>query len=162
MVYKYYKLVKMDDMERINKLLAIKDLSELNENTSIGAKPHDHINLFDVTFENGNTISVEVCSGSQNYYENIVLFDNKNNEIAVLDPNNYIGDEIKLLHRNDTYIIEIRQDVYGAVLNIKFTDDELKILRIVIENLMNKKAKKPTAPEILRELIRLSSAPNKP
>lgn len=72
----YSKTVKLNrkEVERIERLLSIISFEELTdeEMNELGAKCDDFIPLFWVDFEDGPMLTVDVCSGSNNYYINAV------------------------------------------------------------------------------------------
>lgn len=109
MVYRETVTLEKEVLERVNALLAIKDLGDLTEKEkSLNPQTDDFIGLISVDFENGNVITIDVCSGTGNYYDNCVLIDGKTeNEITCFDCNYSIDNEMEFNYGNDTYIITI-------------------------------------------------------
>ena len=100
-----------EDIKYYNDLLSIDDLGdEDNEEIikKLGAKQDDEIGIAWVCFENGNSISIDLASGSTNYYDNIVLWNSDNYEICAFDCGYEISEEMAFEYEEDTYIIKCK------------------------------------------------------
>ena len=75
----------------------------------LDAKEDETICVCSFEFENGATIFVNISSGDSNYYDNIVLYDEKGNELYILDCD-YNLNSFEFTYNNDTYIIEMESD----------------------------------------------------
>ena len=76
------------DYERYNALLDISDLTDellRSGNNYWGARVDDYIPGFCATFDNGKYITIDLASGSSNYYDNIVLWGEDDRELFTLD-----------------------------------------------------------------------------
>jgi len=107
MVYK--KTIKMTDHElNYYKDLLELDLEDLDEHDMerLGAKKDDYITIKTIEFDNGNYITLDLASGKNNYYDNIVLWDKNGNELSCNDCNFYI-DSFSLYYDEDIYDVEI-------------------------------------------------------
>lgn len=108
MVFRETIGIKKEDLERVNGLLNIRELGVYTEKERLlNPKMYDFIGLVSVTFENGNCIDIDVCSGIHNYYDNCVLKDRDENEITCFDCKYCIGNEMEFCYENDTYIITV-------------------------------------------------------
>lgn len=83
------------------------DTKEMQDKIAeLGAKQDDQIGIYSYEFENGNYVNIDICSGSSNYYDNIVLFDKNGNELWVNEYDFRI-DSFEFELDDDTYIVEI-------------------------------------------------------
>lgn len=90
-------------------MLQIENLEILSkEEKSLNPKKDDAISLISVNFKNENIIDIDICSGSENYYDNCVLKDKEGHEITCFDCNYSIDNEMEFHYGNDTYIMEIK------------------------------------------------------
>lgn len=112
MTYKATVTVKKEILERVNQLLNIEDLEQItNEELLLNPKVDDFISVASATFENGNIIDIDVCSGGTNYYDNCMLKDKDGYEIYCFDCNYSIDSEMEFCYGRDTYIINIEQQM---------------------------------------------------
>ena len=96
-----------EEIDHWNKLLAIDSLDEMTDDELLkaGANTNQCIGLFAVEFDNGASITVDVCSGNHNYYDNTVLTTPDGYE-HVLDCE-YEIDDIEIdIDENDTSICD--------------------------------------------------------
>ena len=95
MTYRETVKIPKEIFERMNKLLNIDDLNNLTkEEKLLNPKQDDFIGLIFMDFENGNSITVDVCSGSHNYYDNCVLKDGNGYELTCFDCSYELYNEI--------------------------------------------------------------------
>ena len=110
MIFKETITYDKDTLERVNALLNIESL-EVEEYTEeqklLNPKTDDFIGLMWIDFENGNSITIDVCSGSYCYYDNCVLKDKDGYEITCFDCNYSIDNEMEFNYEDDTYIITV-------------------------------------------------------
>ena len=108
MVYRETIKIKKEVLERVNALLDIEELGEYTEEQKLlNPKQDDFIGLMLIDFKNGNSITIDVCSGTGNYYDNCVLKDKDGYEITCFDCNYSIDKEMEFNYENDTYIITL-------------------------------------------------------
>ena len=111
MEYKEKFRISVEELKHYNELLQL-DLDEdlpfydKDDIERLGAKRNDYIGIATITFKNGNFIAIDIASGDSNYYDSIVLYDEKGNELYVLDCD-YKLDSFEFTYDNDTYIIEM-------------------------------------------------------
>ena len=111
MEYKTTIKMSMSELNYYNNLLQL-DLNPsgvyYNEHDikRLCAKQNDYIGIATINFDNGNYITLDIASGDDNYYDNVVLYDSKGNTLEVLDCE-YKIDNFKIYYEGDTYIIEI-------------------------------------------------------
>lgn len=108
MIFKETITYDKDTLERVNALLDIEELGEYTEEQKLlNPKTDDFIGLMWIDFENGNSITIDVCSGTGNYYDNCVLRDKDGYEITCFDCNYSIDNEMEFNYEDDTYIVNI-------------------------------------------------------
>ena len=95
------------EIQRINRLLSIDDLGELTDDEliEIGANTYDWDGVYSVVFDDGSTLSCDLCSGSTNYYDDI-NFQSANGKTWTLDCE-YELDDIEFDYGDEHYIVEI-------------------------------------------------------
>ena len=71
----------------------------------LDARIDDYIGIGLVEFSNGCYATIDIASGSSNYYENIVLYDKNGDELDVSDCT-YELNSVELYYDEDTYIIK--------------------------------------------------------
>ena len=110
MTYKEKVLISQEELNWYNNLLQL----NLEDNTTqnahdierLSAKTNDYIGIRTIEFENGNYVTIDLASGTSNYYDNIVLWNKDGYELMVNDCNYKISD-FSLDYDNDIYDIEI-------------------------------------------------------
>lgn len=108
MEYKKTLKLNKDYVEYLRNLLSIEDLSI--DNKGIG-RIDDYIGIASVDFPNNKSITIDLASGSTNYYDNVVLWEKDGiyyNELDCSDCNFDIG-TFELFHDDDIYIVEIEE-----------------------------------------------------
>ena len=114
MEYKEKFRISKNKLNNYNDLLSL-DLEDClpyyneYEIKRLGARQNDYIGIAIIEFENNNYITIDLVSGDSNYYDNIVLYDEKGNELYVLDCD-FKLDGFEFTYDNDTYIIELEID----------------------------------------------------
>lgn len=74
MKYEATVQLKESTFNRVNKLLAIQSLSEMTDHElmAAGANTHHCEGIFEAAFEDGSRVTWDLCSGSENYFDDIV------------------------------------------------------------------------------------------
>lgn len=110
MVYRKEVKITQEELNYYNELLQL-DLEESlpyynkNDIERLGAKTDDYIDIRVINFENGNYITIDLASGTSNYYDNIVLW-NKNNEELLVSDCNYEISSFELFYGDDIYEVK--------------------------------------------------------
>lgn len=127
--------IKRALFDRVNSLLEIKDLAnldfclddfidrngehsfteeelaEIEEDKRMAeflcAKCDDCIPLFDIKFDNGYSITIDVCSGNENYYDNSVLYDENGSELTAFDCTYSIDGKMEFNFNDVTYVVDL-------------------------------------------------------
>lgn len=79
--------ITKEEYERINRLLAIESLEYMTEDELQvqGAKLDSVEGLFFVEFNNGSSMNIDLCSGTHNYWDNVVWTSADGKQDVVLD-----------------------------------------------------------------------------
>lgn len=95
-------------VDRLNALLSIENMEEMTDSelSEVGANTYDCIPLYDVTFENGASLYVDVCPGDNNYYDDCVWRSPDCSKYISLDCE-YEIDDIEVCIDGDIYIVKI-------------------------------------------------------
>lgn len=98
----------INEFDRINRLLAIESLEEMNDAQlrEIGANTHVCEGIFHVEFDNGATLNFDLCSGNHNYWDDVVWTSANGTRDVVLDCEYELGD-IEVEIESELYIVEI-------------------------------------------------------
>ena len=72
----YTETVKISkkEFDRINRLLEIDNMEEMSDEElrAAGANTHHCEGVYSVRFEDGSSMNYDLCSGSENYYDDVV------------------------------------------------------------------------------------------
>lgn len=100
--------ISEDEFNRINRLLAIDSLEEMtgSELLTQGANTNCCEGIFHVEFDNGASINFDLCSGSHNYWDDVVWTSADGTRDVVLDCE-YELDDIEVEIENELYIVKI-------------------------------------------------------
>ena len=109
MTYKEKVKIPQEELNWYNDLLKL----DLEDNTTqnehdikrLSAKIDDYIGIRTIEFENGNYITIDLASGTSNYYDNIVLYNKEGQELMVSDCS-YEINSFSLFYEEDIYDIE--------------------------------------------------------
>lgn len=111
MTYKEKIKITQEELNYYNELLQL-DLEEClpyydkHDIERLGAKTDDYIEIRTIEFKNGNYITIDLASGTSNYYDNIVLYSKDNEELVVSECDYKISD-FSIFYKNDIYEIEL-------------------------------------------------------
>ncbi len=85
-IYKETIEAKKEELERWNFLLS-KDIDDMSkeEKEKYQPKKFDQIGCFEINFKDGSYITIDVNSGSQNYYDDIIWRNPSTKEIRIFD-----------------------------------------------------------------------------
>ena len=97
-----YEVTKKQ-LDYYNELLLV-DLEDEEKANDIGASKDDYIGIACVEFTNGNYVTIDLASGSSNYYDNVVLWDKNGNELYCVDCD-YSLSSFEFEYENDIYHI---------------------------------------------------------
>lgn len=97
---KYYNDLLLLDLEENSPYYIEEDIERLD------ARIDDYIGIASIKFENGNVLTIDIASGSSNYFDNIVLYDKNGEELLVLDCD-YNIDNFEFEYDGDKYIVEM-------------------------------------------------------
>lgn len=108
MTYEATISIPADDYERINRLLAISSLGEMTneELLAAGANTDYCEGIFCVDFPNGSSLTFDLCSGNENYFDDVV-WTSKDGSLDVVLDCAYELDDIEFDAEGDTYIVQI-------------------------------------------------------
>jgi len=97
-----------ETFDRINKLLALPYFDEMTDDEMRNAEAKDGAceGIFGVTFKDGTSFTYDLCSGSSNYYDNMVFYDKEGYE-SVFDCDYELDRKIKFDIGENSYVINI-------------------------------------------------------
>lgn len=100
--------ISTGELERINRLLAIESLENMTDEELIqqGANTGVYEGILYVEFDNGAVITWDLCSGTHNYYDNVVWTSPDESREVVLDCE-YELDDIEVEIESEFYIVKI-------------------------------------------------------
>ena len=108
-IFKEKLKISQEELNYYNDLLKL-DFEDLENNKHeferLGAKQDDYIGIRTIEFLNGNYITIDLASGMNNYYDNIVLWDKNGYELSVSDCN-YDINSFEMFYDEDIYIVEM-------------------------------------------------------
>lgn len=110
MTYIEYVTIKQTEIDRINALLAIENMEDMTDEElrAAHANTHHWEGVYCVTFLNGATLNYDLCSGSVNYFDDIVWTSPDGSVDALLDCE-YELDDIEIKIDGDTYIVKLER-----------------------------------------------------
>ena len=127
--YKERIWIPPKDLERINRLLDIPCLETMTDQELIdaGANTDYFEGIFCVDFDDGSTLTYDLCSGTCNYYDNVVWTSADGQHEIVLDCS-YELDDIEFEADGATYTVTVNEGVYhNMALNPKLTQKQVKL-----------------------------------
>lgn len=101
-----------EDLDRLNEFIDKVDFTDISDEMSeytrsIGAREDDNIYVADWSFKNGNYVTLHVCSGGSNYYDNMVLYDKYGNELYFPDCVYHIYDVTQFYYDDVLYVCKL-------------------------------------------------------
>ena len=110
----YTETVKMSaaEVDRINRLLDIVCLADLSDKElyEAGANTDQNEGVFAVDFDDGSRLTWDLCSGTSNYYDNVIWTNAEGNNSVNFDCE-YELDDIEFEIDGNTYIVKILKEV---------------------------------------------------
>jgi hypothetical protein len=103
--------ISLIEFERINRLLNIDSLEDMSGDELIaqGANTNSCEGVFLVAFDDGSTLNFDLCSGSSNYFDDVVWSSSDGSVDITLDCA-YELDDIEVDVEGETYIVKIIQE----------------------------------------------------
>ncbi len=100
--------IQKEKFDRVNHLLAIDSLEDLTAEELIkqGASIHYCESIFYVAFDNGSTLSFDLCSGSCNYWDEVVWISPDARKEIILDCEYKLGD-IEVEIDSELYVVKV-------------------------------------------------------
>lgn len=95
-------------IREIRDLLAIDDLETMSEEEldTAGAKQHDRRPVYEAGFQDGSTVAYELCSGSMNYWGDVVWTSPDRTRTVDCEPE-YGLDSLELEIDGTTYVVRL-------------------------------------------------------
>lgn len=110
MIVKHEETIKIPtkEFDRINRLLAIESLEDMTDNELLAQGANTNIceGIFSVEFDNGASMTFDLCSGSHNYWDDVVWTSADGTRDVVIDCEYEIGD-IEVEIESELYIVNI-------------------------------------------------------
>lgn len=103
--------ISASEFDRINRLLAIMSLEDMTDSELLeqGANTNVCEGIFYVEFDNGSCMNFDLCSGTHNYWDDVVWTSADGKQDVVLDCEYELGD-IEVEIKNELYIVNIVKD----------------------------------------------------
>lgn len=100
--------IPTNEIDRINRLLAIESFTEMTGSELIeqGVNMDVCEGIFYVEFDNGTSLSFDLCSGRHNYWDDVVWTNADQTRYITLDCT-YELDDIEVEIENELYIVKI-------------------------------------------------------
>lgn len=100
--------ISPEEYDRINRLLNIDSLEDMSDDELItqGANTNHFEGVFCATFDDGSTLNFDLCSGSNNYWDDVV-WTNSDGSVNVNLDCEYELDDIEVDIMGETYIVKI-------------------------------------------------------
>ena len=107
-VHKETVCIPANELNRINRLLAIECFEEMTDEEMLrqGANTNVYEGVFAVDFDDGSFLTWDLCSGSSNYYDNVVWTSPDGDEDITLDCE-YELDDIEVEIESELYIVKV-------------------------------------------------------
>ena len=108
MIYTEDVKLSEEKFNEINRLLSLPYFDEMTdaEMREAGAYPHSSEGIFCIKFEDGSIFSYDLCSGGENYYDDMV-FSNTHGEPYVLECDFELDKTIEIEDNGNKYVINI-------------------------------------------------------
>ena len=107
--------VKIDakEFDRINRLLAIESLEDMTDGELLwhGANTNVCEGIFHVEFDDGSSLNFDLCSGTHNYWDDVVWTSADGLTDVVFDCEYELGDIEFDVCGEDMYIVEVVREV---------------------------------------------------
>lgn len=134
MKYKEEAVIPAVEFDRVNRLLAISNLEEMTDEELREAKANTyaHEGVFYVRFEDGSSLNMDLCSGSSNYYDDLVWTSPDGSRDVCLDCG-YELDDVVFEVDGNTYIVKVirydngRCEMRHLDLDIQIEGEEFKV-----------------------------------
>lgn len=103
--------IERDEFERINRLLAIDSLEDMTDGEllEIGANTDQSDGVYLAKFDDGSSLSFDLCSGQHNYYDDVVWTSPDGAHNIVLDCEYELGD-IEVEINSELYAVKVVVD----------------------------------------------------
>ena len=100
--------ISREEFDRINRLLAIRSLEYMTDAELLeqGANTDVYEGIFYIEFDNGATMTIDLCSGQHNYYDNVVWTSADGTHDVTLDCE-YELDDIEVEIDGELYLVNI-------------------------------------------------------
>lgn len=100
-----------EEFERINRLLDIDSMEEMTDQEllDLGAEKYECETIYSVTFDDGSHLSFDLCSGSVNYYGDVIWTSADGKQEITLEPEFKLGDmEVDI--ESQVYLVHLIKD----------------------------------------------------
>ena len=100
--------ISKTEFDRVNRLLSIESLSGMSDSELImaGANTDQCEGIFSVVFDDGSSLNYDLCSGQENYFDDVVWTSPDGNRDVCLECTFELSD-IEFSIGNDIYIVEL-------------------------------------------------------
>ena len=97
-----------DKFARANRLLAIESLEDMTDSELLaqGANTHQNEGVYSAKFDDGSSINFDLCSGSHNYWDDVVWTSSDGSTDLVFDCEYELGD-IEVEIESELYVVKL-------------------------------------------------------
>lgn len=101
-------VISADEFDRINRLLSIESLESMTESEllAVGANTHHCEGVLYVEFDDGSSLTYDLCSGTSNYFDDVVWTSADKSHDVVLDCEYELGD-IEFEYEGAVYFVHV-------------------------------------------------------
>ena len=112
MEYKTEVKISKKEYDRINRLLHIYSLEEMTDEElqEAGANTHHCEGVFTANFADGSTMNYDLCSGTENYYDDVVWTSPDGSRDVIIDCEFELSDDIEVEIDGNLYIVKIEKE----------------------------------------------------
>lgn len=107
MIFRQTITIKKSEAKKIQEYLDMERIQIFYMNLS----KDDIIEEYTAKFDNGYEADIKVCSGTNNFYVDPVLFDDLGHEVDLIDPRDTLLGEYEFWDHGNIYIVLLKEDI---------------------------------------------------
>ena len=101
--------ISAEEYNRVNRLLAIPSLSEMSDKQllSAGANTDQSEGILYVEFDDGSTLNYDLCSGQENYFDDVIWTNPDNTQDVLFECTFELGDIEFTAPNGEDYVVKL-------------------------------------------------------